>query len=288
MGFRTSYIDEQGNEIFDKSAISEKYLKSTFFVDFFATVPIDVFVQTIFSSNVESLSFLGLLKLGRLLRINKIIQFLNTSRDFKAGAQLINLICFLVIYLHWYACILWFAVKDDQIWTPYYLQEDVPHAIKFLYHDPSVTVLSKYLVCLYQSVQGMGGGDFCPTNTVQIIFAAFGVFMAAYINANIFGELTMILEGIGKEEEEFQQKFFQCQNTMLNLLLPFSLCQDVRSQLKVFAPLELNQKQLIQMIDYMPPSIECKIIEYQYSKYLNQLSTYNGFNDFIEILTKRL
>lgn len=56
----------------------------------------------------------------------------------------------------------------------------------------------------------MGGGDFCPITEVQITLAAFGVFMAAYINANIFGELTMILQGIGKEEEDFQTKFFLC------------------------------------------------------------------------------
>ena len=43
----------------------------------------------------------------------------------------------------------------------------------------------------------MGGGDFGPLNILQTILAAFGVFMAAYINANIFGELTMILQGIG-------------------------------------------------------------------------------------------
>ena len=47
----------------------------------------------------------------------------------------------------------------------------------------------------------MCGGDLCPRDVVQTVMAAFGVFMAAYINANIFGELTMILQSIGMEEE---------------------------------------------------------------------------------------
>ena len=57
-------------------------------------------------------------------------------------------------------------VKDSRTWTPYYLQEDLENSINFLYYDGSTTVTSKYLIVLYQAVQAMGGGDFCPENTV--------------------------------------------------------------------------------------------------------------------------
>lgn len=59
------------------------------------------------------------------------------------------MISFLVIYLHCYACIMWYTVKDAKQWTPYYLQEEVENSITFLYYDESVTTFSKYLVCLY-------------------------------------------------------------------------------------------------------------------------------------------
>lgn len=52
----------------------------------------------------------------------------------------------------------------------------------------------------------MGGGDFCPENTAQVIIASIGVFMAAYINANIFGELQILLESIGQETDHFRLK----------------------------------------------------------------------------------
>lgn len=110
-----------GKEIVDTNVIALNYIKGDFFIDFFATIPIDLLVEGIVGSEISSLSFFGLLKLGRLLRINRIIRFLNASRDLKAGAKLINLISFLVIYLHCYACMLWFMVKDDKKWTPYYL-----------------------------------------------------------------------------------------------------------------------------------------------------------------------
>lgn len=42
------------------------------------------------------------------------------------------------------------------------------------------------------------------------------------------------------------------------------------------------------MVEIIPPSIECKIIEHKYSQYLNQLKTYQGYHDFIKVLSRRL
>ena len=138
----------------------------------------------------------------------------------KAGAQLANLILFLIIYLHFYACVLWILVKDNKTWTPYYLQEDFQNNLDFLYFDESTSVFSKYLVVLYQAVQAMGGGDFCPENITQVIMASIGVFMAAYINANIFGELQMLLQALSLETDSFDLKKAQIDTTIIKINLP--------------------------------------------------------------------
>ena len=90
-----------------------------------------------------------MLKLGRLLRVNRIIIFLNTNKDNKIGAQLMNLILFLIIYLHFFACFLWILVREDKEWTPYYLEKDTELAIQMLYYDETTSMFSKYLVTLY-------------------------------------------------------------------------------------------------------------------------------------------
>ena len=58
----------------------------------------------------------GLLKMGRLLKLSKIIQYLNVVEEVKQFMNLANLIFFLIIYIHWYACIWWFLIKEDEIW----------------------------------------------------------------------------------------------------------------------------------------------------------------------------
>lgn len=82
--FRTVYLNQRGEMVTDGKAIATNYLKSTFIIDFLATVPFD----TILSMNSTYLQYvkeserkgerqwiqiLGILKLGRVLRLNKII-----------------------------------------------------------------------------------------------------------------------------------------------------------------------------------------------------------------------
>jgi len=46
------------------------------------------------------------------------------------------------------------------------------------------------------------------------------VFLGGLINANIFGELTVILQGMDKEVKSFQSKLAMMNTAMINLKLP--------------------------------------------------------------------
>ena len=47
------------------------------------------------------------------------------------------------------------------------------------------------------------GTDIAPRNLNQIMVATFGVFTGGIINANIFGELTVILAEMTQKEKAF-------------------------------------------------------------------------------------
>ena len=67
------------------------------------------------------------------------------------------------------------------------------------------------------------GGDIGPRNSVQCILAAMGVFLGSIINANIFGELVVIVEGMGKDAKEFQSKTAAMNTAMINIKLPHEI-----------------------------------------------------------------
>lgn len=221
--FRTVIIHQTGEEIVDLKTIAWNYLKGMFWLDLMATLPFDQIVSLFEVSNNQLYEFFGILKLGRVLRINKIIQYLNVTEDIKASLKLFKIIFFLIIYLHIYGCTWWYVVVKDKKWVPYGFQ-----GYKDRYFFYRENIWFKYLVCLFMSVQILLGGDIAPISSEQVLISTFGLFMGAIINANIFGELAVILSAMGKQEKQFTS-FFSASNTaMINLGLPRKVQQNVR------------------------------------------------------------
>lgn len=102
INFRTTVIDEKtGEDIMDANKIAMKYLKGKFFIDFLASIPFDfllIFIDP--GSNSFTFQLFGLLKLIRILRLSRLIAYMNLGDDVKMSLKLAKLIFFLVIYLH--------------------------------------------------------------------------------------------------------------------------------------------------------------------------------------------
>lgn len=56
-----------------------------------------------------------------------------------------------------------------------------------------------------------------PRGVFQTCLAAFGIFFAAIINANIFGELSIIMAGLDKEEQQFRERVDRNNTAMIHL-----------------------------------------------------------------------
>jgi hypothetical protein len=131
----------------------------------------------------------GILKLGRVLRLNKIIAFMNVEEDIKASIKLTKIVFFLLIYIHFYACIWFLIVKSNKTWVSA-IHVDKEDRYEFYSYPEN---LKQYLICIHSSVLICLGTDILPSNTIENIMAACGAFFGAIINANIFGELAVIM-----------------------------------------------------------------------------------------------
>ena len=76
----------------------------------------------------------GIFKMGRLLRLNKIVQFLNVDEDSKATMKLTIMIIFLTIYMHCWACVWWMLVRNEKNWIPYMEQREDGRDMYALYY----------------------------------------------------------------------------------------------------------------------------------------------------------
>ena len=111
LNFNTTIQDQRtGMEIRDRKSIIYNYLTGLFIVDLFATVPIYEIFCVIFKENSSMyLQLLPALKLVRIFRLQRVIGYMNTTDDVKLIMNLLKTSIFLVISVHFNAC-LWFAL----------------------------------------------------------------------------------------------------------------------------------------------------------------------------------
>ncbi len=52
---------------------------------------------------------------------------------------------------------------------------------------------TQYIYCFHVAVVLITGNDVCPRNELQVALASFATFSGAIVNANIFGELAVLI-----------------------------------------------------------------------------------------------
>ena len=107
LNFRTTYFDmNSGEEIFDEKEIAKHYIVSgKFFIDLLSSVPLDIMLSFFLPDSASALSILGLLKMIRISRLNRFISYMRAREDTKLSMKLVTLTIFLLIYVHFVACI---------------------------------------------------------------------------------------------------------------------------------------------------------------------------------------
>ena len=144
-----------------------------------------------------TLQLFSLFKLVRVTRLGRIIARLNVKQDVKNGLKLFQLIFFIVMYIHCLAC-LWFLIANsNQEWIP-----------PLDYVDPSSDLYAsdlshQYWIAVYHAVLLLTGNDIIPRGTFQIAFVASSITMGAIINANIFGNMALIISDLNRKSAEF-------------------------------------------------------------------------------------
>ena len=147
---------------------------------------------------------LKLLKLIRLARLSRVITYLNFKSNVKMSLRLGKLIFFLILYLHLIGCFWFYIARQDEKWSPPF---DEAKDETELYQE---SAFYQYITSLYYSVLLLAGNDMLPQGSVQIIFSTIMIFAAAIINANIFGNIAVLLQQIYRKSFKFSRKVRKC------------------------------------------------------------------------------
>jgi len=284
INFRTTYLHPKtGNEIINPRIIFWDYLKGRFWVDFLASAPFDLLAELILGgSNASAFRLFSLFKLVRVLRLNRLITVMKVEDEIKLSLKLCKLVFFLVMYLHCLACTWYFIVMIDKVWLP---PLDYVWVKTDFYNE---TLFFQYCSSVYHAVLMLTGNDLGARNSWQLLFVAGSVTLGAIINANIFGELAVILSNLNRKATQFQSKLDIANTAMKNLSLPEKLQVSVTGFLTYSKALLESQEELECFLRMISPSLKEKVLNHLFKKVLLSNPIFLNNDSWVEYVTRKL
>ena len=258
------------------------YLKGRFWIDLLATIPFDNFAEIIFGSgNASLLSIFSLMKLVRVLRLSRIISLMKVANEVKLSLKLGKLVFFLVMYLHCAGCAWYYIVIVDKEWIP-------PLDYVFVTTDFYEEQLDfRYFSSIYHSVLMLTGNDIGPRGVGQYIFVISALTAGAIINANIFGELAVILASLNRKATAFQGKLDTANGAMKHLGLDEKLQVQITGFLTYSKSLLESQEELEEFMSMISPSLRHRVLKHIFSDALITNPVFNNKIEMIEFMSKR-
>jgi hypothetical protein len=136
--------------------------------------------------------------------------------------------------------------------------------------------LYQYTTSLYHAVLMLTGNDVGPRGSFQLAFVALMLLTGAIINANIFGNMAVILQSLNKKSTNFQEKLDIANETMKNLNIPMKLQEEVKNYFTFTQNTLDHQQELDEFLKTLSPSLRQKIISSIFSEVININPVFNN------------
>ncbi|XP_076468279.1 cyclic nucleotide-gated channel alpha-3-like [Babylonia areolata] len=195
--FRLGYL-EQGMLVMDPVKLRRNYTKSRcFYVDLFSILPTDLlyFVIGLHSPYV---------RFNRLFRVRRLLDFSNrteTRTSFTGLWRIFTLVLYILIIIHWNACI-YYAISgaigfgtDNWVYPNVTLPKNQPLTRKYIY--------SFYWSTLTLTTIGETP---TPEQDVEYLFVVVDFLIGVLIFATIVGNVGSMITNMNAARSEFQQK----------------------------------------------------------------------------------
>ena len=104
-----------------------------------------------------------------------------------------------------------------------------------------------------------GGNDIYPKDNLQLAFLALILITAAIINANIFGNMAVLIQSLNRKATVFQEKMEYASETMKNLRIPEKIQDDIKTYLTCTQTTLDHQKDLDSFLNMLSPSLKKEV-----------------------------
>mmetsp|Transcript_93061 Transcript_93061/g.128241 ORF Transcript_93061/g.128241 Transcript_93061/m.128241 type:complete len:217 (+) Transcript_93061:899-1549(+) len=195
IAFNTSYYNVDGEEVISRKLIAIRYVKGLFLIDLISSLP--------FNLINKSLNVLSILKVVRIRRLSIMINKLSLDEETKAYIKILQLIFHLFLYMHILGCSWYYIVVNfgGSQWVP--PLDFIWAGSDQIYDFYEKDTVYRYFVSLYCAVLALGGNEMGPRSDTEILLMLLILLGCAVLNANIFGEMTVLVQLGSRKESQF-------------------------------------------------------------------------------------
>lgn len=257
INFRTTYTNTKtGAEVWEPKKIAKHYvLGGKFWIDILSSIPFD-------GLRIDSISFLNvidMLKTIRILRISKLIQHLNMKQETKAFLKTIQLLFHLLLFIHIQAWVWWILVTVEKSWVP---------NMDFIFYETQIysdNVYKQYFSSFYHSVMLFGVNEMAARSEFVLITSSFIMLFSAMVNANIIGQVAVLLGDMSKKSVKFTRQFDTANTAMKNIIVSNKVQKRVREYLLNTQATQDQQEELQDFLKNISPSLRFKVLQHIFS-----------------------
>ncbi|XP_060776149.1 cyclic nucleotide-gated cation channel alpha-3 isoform X1 [Neoarius graeffei] len=194
---RTGFL-EQGLLVKDTKKLMVNYRKKAQFkYDIISMLPTDIFMIKVGYNNPE-------LRFNRLFKMARLFEFFDrteTRTNYPNIFRISNLVLYILIIIHWNACIFFAISKTIGFGTDTWVYPNISH--------PEYGRLArKYIYCLYWSTLTLTtiGETPPPVRDVEYLFVVTDFLIGVLIFATIVGNVGAMISNMNASRADFQAK----------------------------------------------------------------------------------
>jgi hypothetical protein len=243
LNFLKAFENERGDVETNPKEIRRQYFKFWIWIDLPACIPFEAFVPTGAnnSNTEETLRYIGFVKCIRLLRIGRLLKYLEKF-EYANLWNIIRLVAAFGLLAHWVGC-LWYmivtidmdpdtneALESRRLVTEAFGNSEVIESLDSWFDvnvpkeegevDFKITV---YLVMLYSALCMLLGENASPLMKSQFIIHAMTLVLGALMQSYIFGQVAHLLADQNTTIGQWKFKLLIQNSTMRGLELPSDL-----------------------------------------------------------------
>mmetsp|Transcript_26614 Transcript_26614/g.47861 ORF Transcript_26614/g.47861 Transcript_26614/m.47861 type:complete len:855 (-) Transcript_26614:1837-4401(-) len=263
LNFRTTFYNPKtGDEVHDPKEIRMHYLTSySFYTDLATTIPWDKFIYLVMLGTdfgFDKASSIMVIRIIRIVKFDSIINNIQVRDDIKVIVRMVQLIFYLLVYVHVIACFWKVIVDVEETWFPPSDGKDT----NFYYSGTSIA--RKYMFCLYHSVYFLRGVETNPSNTSEVTYLIFVILMGSIISAIMFGQMSVLMGMLARSRLKFAQLMDTAQTTMKNIKLDESLQFKITDYLLATQTLLAQQEEIEHFAEVISPSLQQEVNSHIY------------------------